>query len=184
MQGGLKEGPHGIARALDIAWILLRRSLIRSPSPPRARTLSPNRRGLCPLTQCPLPTADRHAAGRRAQSEAGYIDARPLTAISTKHSCDARPDHTLGQSATKRFVPSMSAVWRFADLRVTAWFPVLFVASVRENASLDLTRGPWRNGECGMRVSLASRLSCRRFDLFGIAGSGAYSMSALFRRCT
>jgi hypothetical protein len=30
------------------------------------------------------------------QSEAGYIDARPLTANSTKFSCNARPDHTLG----------------------------------------------------------------------------------------
>jgi hypothetical protein len=28
MQRGLKEGPHGIDRALEIAWILLRRSLI------------------------------------------------------------------------------------------------------------------------------------------------------------
>jgi hypothetical protein len=32
--------------------------------------------------------------------EAGYIDARPLTANSTKTSCDARPDHTLGQTRT------------------------------------------------------------------------------------
>jgi len=32
------------------------------------------------------------------QSEAGYIDARPLTASSTKSSCNARPDHTLGQT--------------------------------------------------------------------------------------
>ena len=30
------------------------------------------------------------------QSEAGYIDARPLTASSTKFSCNARPDHTSG----------------------------------------------------------------------------------------
>ena len=34
------------------------------------------------------------------QSEAGYIDARPLTANSTKFSCNARPDHTSGQTAT------------------------------------------------------------------------------------
>jgi hypothetical protein len=33
------------------------------------------------------------------QSKAGYIDARPFTASSTKISCDARPDHTLGQDA-------------------------------------------------------------------------------------
>jgi hypothetical protein len=30
------------------------------------------------------------------QSEAGYIDARPLSARSTKASCNARPDHTFG----------------------------------------------------------------------------------------
>ena len=30
------------------------------------------------------------------QSEAGYIDARPLTANSTKTSCNARLDHTYG----------------------------------------------------------------------------------------
>jgi hypothetical protein len=34
------------------------------------------------------------------QSEAGYIDARPLTANSTKFSCNARPDHTYGSFAT------------------------------------------------------------------------------------
>src|SRR2546423_11612035 len=33
------------------------------------------------------------------QSKAGYIDARPLTANSTKTSCDARPDHTLGSNS-------------------------------------------------------------------------------------
>jgi len=33
------------------------------------------------------------------QSEAGYIDARPLTASSTKSSCNARPDHTLQRTA-------------------------------------------------------------------------------------
>jgi hypothetical protein len=38
------------------------------------------------------------------QSEAGYIDARPLTANSKKFSCNARPDHTLGQSLPKRDV--------------------------------------------------------------------------------
>jgi hypothetical protein len=30
------------------------------------------------------------------QSKAGYIDARPPTANSSKTSCNARPDHTLG----------------------------------------------------------------------------------------
>jgi hypothetical protein len=36
------------------------------------------------------------------QLKAGYIDARPLTASSTKTSCDARPDHTLGHWRTNR----------------------------------------------------------------------------------
>jgi len=33
------------------------------------------------------------------QLEAGYIDARPLTANSSKSSCYARPDHTFGSKA-------------------------------------------------------------------------------------
>ena len=33
------------------------------------------------------------------QAEAGYIDARPLTANSSKSSCYARPDHTFGSKA-------------------------------------------------------------------------------------
>jgi hypothetical protein len=45
------------------------------------------------------------------QAEAGYIDARPLSAGSTKASCNARPDHTLGQ----RLKSSRRAyVFRFA----------------------------------------------------------------------
>ncbi len=38
-------------------------------------------------------------ADQMPQSEAGYIDARPLTANSTKFSCNARPDHTSGSNA-------------------------------------------------------------------------------------
>src|SRR5450631_2828681 len=37
-----------------------------------------------------------HGPEQMLQSKAGYIDARPLTASSTKISCNARPDHTLG----------------------------------------------------------------------------------------
>jgi hypothetical protein len=33
---------------------------------------------------------------QKLQSEAGYIDARPLNTRSTKASCNARPDHTCG----------------------------------------------------------------------------------------
>ncbi len=39
------------------------------------------------------------------QSEAGYIDARPLTANSTKFSCNARPDHTCGSSIVSPTTP-------------------------------------------------------------------------------
>ena len=35
------------------------------------------------------------------QRKAGYIDARPLTISSTKSSCYARPDHTLGSNAVQ-----------------------------------------------------------------------------------
>jgi hypothetical protein len=35
------------------------------------------------------------------QSEAGYIDARPHVPNSTKSSCNARPDHTVGSFATE-----------------------------------------------------------------------------------
>ena len=34
------------------------------------------------------------------QLKAGYIDARPLAANSTKFSCNARPDHTFGSFAS------------------------------------------------------------------------------------
>jgi hypothetical protein len=34
------------------------------------------------------------------QSKAGYIDARPPTAIAAKSTCNARPDHTFGSKAT------------------------------------------------------------------------------------
>ena len=40
------------------------------------------------------------------QSKAGYIDARPFTASSTKSTCDARPDHTFG---------SIASLWLCAD---------------------------------------------------------------------
>ena len=39
------------------------------------------------------------ARSKQLQSEAGYIDARPLTANSTKSSCNARPDHTSGSNS-------------------------------------------------------------------------------------
>src|SRR6202011_4004360 len=44
------------------------------------------------------------------QSKAGYIDARPLTTRSTKTSCNARPDHTLGQSRRSDRAPLTSGL--------------------------------------------------------------------------
>jgi hypothetical protein len=48
------------------------------------------------------------------QSEAGYIDARPhIRARSTKPSCNARPDHALGQNP---LVPHRNIGSRFASV--------------------------------------------------------------------
>jgi len=44
------------------------------------------------------------------QSKAGYIDARPPTANSSKTSCNARPDHTFGSFA------DVSSLWRLGRL--------------------------------------------------------------------
>src|SRR5258707_2702142 len=44
------------------------------------------------------------------QSKAGYIDARPLTASSTKISCNARPDHTLGHKQTLAELPESGRI--------------------------------------------------------------------------
>jgi hypothetical protein len=43
------------------------------------------------------------------QHKAGYIDARPPTASSSKSSCYARPDHTLGQKRRFQRLLGMSA---------------------------------------------------------------------------
>jgi transposase len=42
------------------------------------------------------------ARSNALQSEAGYIDARPTSARSTKSSCNARPDHTLERGVAVR----------------------------------------------------------------------------------
>ena len=56
------------------------------------------------------------ARSKTLQSKAGYIDARPLTTNSTKLSCDARPDHTLGHKPTSRRVRAVSASPPTADI--------------------------------------------------------------------
>ena len=49
------------------------------------------------------------------QSEAGYIDARPQTDSSTKTSCDARPDHTLGHFEPPRLGAVAAELASIAD---------------------------------------------------------------------
>ena len=51
----------------------------------------------CPLNEVARALISMMARSRTLQQKAGYIDARPHTANSTKFSCNARPDHTLGQ---------------------------------------------------------------------------------------
>jgi hypothetical protein len=61
------------------------------------------------------------------QSKAGYIDARPLTAIAAKSTCNARPDHTFGSIATEmgsphdvRLSPNSGGIADIPALRVCA----------------------------------------------------------------
>ena len=58
------------------------------------------------------------------QPKAGYIDARPLTAISTKSSCYARPDHTMGHQR------------RFGDVRIMSACP--------STPDILMRRGEWK----------------------------------------
>ena len=51
------------------------------------------------------------------QSKAGYIDARPLTTSSTKTSCGARPDHTLGHYAKDGGLRATSAIPPVSEVR-------------------------------------------------------------------
>src|SRR5215467_12575994 len=49
------------------------------------------------------------ARSNEPRPEVGYIDARPHTASSMKPSCNARPDHTLGQTRRINHASDMSA---------------------------------------------------------------------------
>src|SRR5215472_14240101 len=63
------------------------------------------------------------ARSNEPHPEAGYVDARPPTASSTKPSCNARPDHTSGQSrrspmsVTCPLYPQLLSNWRGAAKR-------------------------------------------------------------------
>jgi len=72
----------------------------RSVFPARANTGDPNgpTRGRS-ANQIARALISMMARSNQLQSEAGYIDARPLSQIDDP-SCDARPDHTLGSIAT------------------------------------------------------------------------------------
>jgi hypothetical protein len=56
------------------------------------------------------------------QSKAGYIDARPFTASSTKSTCNARPDHTLGQSVDLTTSRRCPVYLPTTDIRTNAGF--------------------------------------------------------------
>jgi hypothetical protein len=73
----------------------------------------------------------------KLRSKAGYIDARPLTARSTKSSSDARPDHTLGQSRKASNAEPESALHPETDFEV-AHHAVCFApgADVRTDQAL------------------------------------------------
>ena len=69
------------------------------------------------------------------QHKAGYIDARPPTASSSKSSCYARPDHTLGHSRPGR-TSSKSGYVRFSNRP----FRVKHFQTVRR-CSVDVAHG-------------------------------------------
>src|SRR5438270_520099 len=84
-----------------------------------ARSVRAGRMGRADQTE-ELGTSRAQALARctTLQSKAGYIDARPLTASSTKASCDARPDHTFGSASTKLHIEhNTSALALIADMR-------------------------------------------------------------------
>jgi hypothetical protein len=85
--------------------------------------------------------ADIHGGPeQKLQSEAGYIDARPQTDSSTKTSCNARPDHTLGQKAKFRGDQRMSPFASKADIS--------HFMSTRPNMNLQCATMTYAWGNC------------------------------------
>jgi hypothetical protein len=93
------------------------------------------------------------------QRKAGYIDARPLAANSTKFSCNARPDHTLGSIAS--FLTPSDQVGSAASRRPTE--------RARPAADRDILaplerawgverciRSAWAASNCNCRANLRS----------------------------
>src|ERR1700758_4943216 len=93
------------------------------------------------------------------QSEAGYIDARPLSAGSTKTSCTPRPDHTLGSIAFGlsggQALPVYPHKPTFSDARRTR------IRSISTSPALPYPRGP---PQIGVRQDLWARPGCRRIS--------------------
>ena len=75
------------------------------------------------------------------QLEAGYIDARPLTANSSKSSCYARPDHTFGSKADTdcRVYFPISIIFREDAIDIAGRAPVWVdrIWSIRDQAAVD-----------------------------------------------
>src|SRR5712671_331254 len=80
------------------------------------------------------------------QSKAGYIDARPLTTRSTKTSCNARPDHTIGSltrlvagTQTGLLGSRMNLPYRAVSKHLDGFRFVLAVSGFRLRARLDFS---------------------------------------------
>ena len=98
--------------------------------------------------------ADIHDGPERKtlQSKAGYIDARPLTASSTKSSCDARPDHTLGHKQTSLLRPLYGSFTLKAGHATGSWMSPI---------------GPCVDGS-GLSRAFARRSAGRSSHVFGL----------------
>src|SRR5271166_5324694 len=92
------------------------------------------------------------------QSEAGYIDARPLTANSRKFSCNARPDHTLGHS---RRMPTKAGVGSFPLFPETGHQsknPISDVCAINDQSASQQT-GPIRSLQSAHRCGRSRRVT-------------------------
>ena len=69
------------------------RTLVTQMAPVRGLSANENARALISMMA---------RSTKPLQSEAGYIDARPQSRQIDEISCDARPDHTLGQTRSRR----------------------------------------------------------------------------------
>ena len=101
------------------------------------------------------------------QSKAGYIDARPLTANSTKFSCDARPDHTLGHSRAA-FTGRARTISRRLGLECHRLFSEGVVALVLFRRKLFDNDKFHRLSRCGSDFGNLTKNSCYAVCVIGL----------------